>query len=281
VNKGFVILVQNNSDVDYVRMAAYLAASIKRTQKTIKSVSVITDDVNLIKDSYKDLFDNVIEIPWNDSAKNSLWKIENRWKIYHATPYDQTIMLDADMLFLSDIEHWWEYLDRNFDLCITTDVKTYRGETVTGDFYRRAFTANGLPNTYTAFVYFKKTNFSKQFWELVEEISKNWQQYYKHFLKEHRPNFLSMDVVFALAVKILDIEDQVTSTISHPTFVHMKGYIQDWDIPHADWMKKISVDLDRNLNLKIGNFLQKEIFHYTEKKFVDIIERSEFIKLGD
>lgn len=281
MDKGFIILVQNTDSINYVRMAAYLAASIKKTQNEIDSVSVITDNVDLIKKSYSDLFDNVIEIPWNDSAKNSFWKIENRWKIYHASPYKQTIMLDADMLFLNDITHWWEYLDKNFDLFVTSTVKTYRNDKVTGTYYRRVFTANQLPNAYTAFVYFKQCDFSKQFWKLVEEIAKNWKEYYNHFLKDYKPSFLSMDVVFALAIKILDIEDKVFSSIDHPSFVHMKGYIQDWNTPHENWMKKIPVNLDKDLNLKIGNFLQNGIFHYTEKNFIDVIEKSSFVNLGD
>lgn len=279
MSKGYVILVQNNKDVDYIRMAAYLATSIKQTQKNITSVSIITDDVISVEKSYSNLFDNIIEIPWQDAAQDSVWKVENRWKIYHVSPYEQTVILDADMLFLNDISHWWDHLEKNFDVCVTSQVKTYRNEIVTNDFYRKAFTFNSLPNSYTAFVYFKKNDFAKNFWKLVEIISKNWQEYYGKFLKEYKPEFLSMDVVFALAIKILDIEEQVTSTLDYPTFVHMKSHIQNWQSSQDDWMNMVSVDLDKDLNLVIGNHFQTDIFHYTEKKFTKKLEELKLIDL--
>jgi nucleotide sugar dehydrogenase len=54
VSKGFVILAQNTSDVDYVRQAYALALSIKNTQKTVSAVSLITNDV--VPDNYQGVF---------------------------------------------------------------------------------------------------------------------------------------------------------------------------------------------------------------------------------
>jgi len=267
--KGYLILAQNNSSNDYVRMAYVLALSIKISQKEVSSVSLITDVPDAVPAHYKEVFDHVIEIPWYDDALDSEWKIENRWKIYHVTPYEETVLLDADMLFLTNIDNWWNYLSKNYDLFITSNVMTYRNEIVTGNYYRKVFVDNNLPNTYSAFTYFKKSEIAEEFWTLVEIIAKNWEEFYDKFLSKCKPKNLSMDVVFALAIKILDIEDKITSTFNYPTFVHMKSRVQNWYTVTDDWMDYGGVYLNKHGSLKISNYQQTGIFHYTENKFLN------------
>ena len=269
MSKGYLILAQNNNSDDYVRMAYVLALSIKLSQKEVTSVSLVTDIVDAVPDHYKKVFDHVIEIPWYDDALKSDWKIENRWKIYHITPYNETVLLDADMLFLTNVDNWWNYLNTNFDLFITSDVLTYRNELITNSYYRRAFVDNNLPNTYSAFTYFKKSQLAEEFWTLVEIIAKNWKFFYDRYLINFKPMYLSMDVVFALAVKILGIEDQVTTTLGYPNFVHMKSHVQNWITNTNNWMDYGGVYLNRQGSLKISNYQQTGIFHYTEKKFLN------------
>ena len=58
----------------------------------------------------------------------------------------------------------------------------------------------------------------------------------------------------------------------------MKVNNQDWKSRFSDkWQEKVGVYLDKKLNLKIGNYKQNGIFHYTEKDFVtnEIIETYE------
>ena len=131
MSKGFVVIAQN-SQADYVLQACLLAMSIKATQTEAEYIS---------------LFDVIKEIPWNDSASDKEWKVDNRWKLYHASPYDETIILDTDMLVLQDLENWWTFL-KNYNLFFVSNVYTYRGELITSDHYRKTFTANSLPNLY-------------------------------------------------------------------------------------------------------------------------------------
>jgi len=269
LDKGYLILAQNNQNDDYLKMAYVLALSIKLTQPNINSVALVTDVVEKVPEHYSQVFDHIISIPWFDDALESEWKIENRWKMYHVTPYEQTVLLDADMLFLSDIEHWWHYLENNHDLFITTDVMTYRNEIITERHYRKIFDANSLPNTYSAFTYFRKSPKAEEFWDLIETMAKNWEDFYDRFLREDRPKHLSIDVLFGLAVKILGIQNSISTPFDYPTFTHMKGQIQNWRLSSDDWMDYAGVYLNREGQMKIGNFQQHGIFHYTEKKFLD------------
>lgn len=265
---GYIILAQNNQKHDYLKLAYVNALSIKLSQRSINNVSLVTDIVKSVPKHYYDVFDNVIQIPWYDDALKSEWKIENRWKLYHITPYDETVVLDADMIFLTDVSHWWKYL-KNHDICITNKVKTYRNEIIKNDlYYRKYILKNNLPNTYSAFLYFKKSELSKEFWNLSEHILKNYKQYYNIFLKNEKTEILSMDLVFSIAVYILGIQNKVFSTLDYPTFVHMKSMIQGWQISSNDWRNHVGYYINKDGKLKIGNHNQSEIFHYTEKDFI-------------
>jgi hypothetical protein len=266
--KGYIILAQNGKE-DYVQMAYALALSIKISQKEINSVCLITDVIDAVPEHYRSVFDHIIQIPWFDDALTSEWKIENRWKIYHVTPYDETILLDADMLFLTDVSHWWHYLEKNHDLYINDNVLTYRNEKITGRFYRRAFDENDLPDTYSAFTYFKKSETAEEFWKWVEIATKNWKEFYDLYLPNYKPKHLSIDVIFALVVKLLDIEDKVKSVLDYPNFVHMKSRVQNWESYSDDWMNHVGVYFNNTGSLKIGNYQQTGIFHYTEKEFLN------------
>lgn len=266
MDKNFTLLAQNGNN-DYVKQACLCAMSIHATNPG-SNVSLITNDN--VQEKYRQLFDHIVEIPWGDHAEEEDWKISNRWKIYHATPYSSTMVLDTDMLVLQNIDKWFEFLD-NYDLFYTSNVLTYRGETISSDYYRKAFTQFKLPNLYSGLHYFKERPLAKEFYAWMEMITNNWQLFYKHhaggktFQKK-----CSMDLTAAITAKIMHCEDTITSKNAFPTFVHMKSKLQNWEkYDHMDWQKRISVYQDDNLDLYVGNYKQSGIFHYTEKDFAN------------
>jgi len=266
MSKGVLVLAQNTKTINYVDQAVVLALSLKLTNPDIP-VSIITNDVVPIKD--RTVFDQIIDIPWGDLSKESDWKIENRWKVYHATPYNETIVMDTDMLILEDISHWWSFFN-NYDLFFTSNVLTYRNELVSNNFYRQTFVKNNLPNIYTGIYYFKKCEFSHNFFSYLETVMNNWQKFYDIFLIEDKPSFISMDVCVAITAKMMDCSNQITNPkILTPTFVHMKPKVQNWKSSiSSTWQKTTSPYLTADCELKIGNHLQNKIFHYTEKDFI-------------
>lgn len=269
MTKGYLILAQNNKNADYLKMAYCLALTIKNTQPNINSVTLVTDVIDTVPLHYRPVFDNIIKIPWYDDAYNSEWKVENRWKLYHISPYQETIILDADMIFLTDIENWWSYLEKTHDVFVTSTVLTYRNEIVTNDYYRKAFTTNNMPNAYSALTYFKKSDKAKLFWDLVEVVYKDWKTYYQVFLAENKPNYLSIDMIFSIVIKILDNEHEVFSKLNYPTFTHMKSKIQNWSSSSEKWTNHVGYYYNNKGELKIGNYMQRGIFHYTEKDVVN------------
>jgi hypothetical protein len=266
MTKGYVVLAQNTDTIDYIRQAYALALSLKLSQRSVSNISIITDDV--VPEEYKSVFENIIPIPWGDAAVNSRFKVENRWKIYHASPYDQTVVLDTDMLVLDDLSSFWDTFE-HYDVYYTGKVLDYRNKTVTSDYYRKAFTANQLPNLYSGLHYFKKSDFAKEFYSWVEVITNNWELFYGKFVSEHYPDRASMDITAALAAKVMDVTEQVTNIQHDPvTFIHMKSRIQGWSQPADSWMQSVAVYFDDLCKLKIANYQQQGVFHYTEKDFL-------------
>ena len=216
-NQGFFVVAQNSADCDYIRQAYYLAKSIARSQSTVKNISLMTNDV--VPEQYLSAFDKIIKIPFEDHALTSDWKVQNRWKAYHATPYEQTILLDADMLIQSAWHYLWKKLqDKN--LYFTSQVKNFRGDILTDRVYRKTFIENELPNLYSGFCYFKKSNESLEFWKLVEFITYNWEKFYGDFAPKNYQKFYSLDVTISIAVKILGIDDCFDNT-QLCSFTHM------------------------------------------------------------
>lgn len=283
MSKGYLVIAQNNDSVDYIKQAYALALSIKNTQSEVNKFAIAVEPGAkiLIPRQYREVFDHIVEIPWTDHAQGQDWKIQNKWKYYYMTPFDETVILDTDMIFTSDVSFWWDYFAER-EAWFTTNVKTYRGTDVTSDYYRKTFTSNSLPNIYTAFAYFKKTERVAEMFQLVELIFQNWEKFFFEFLDNTKPDWLSGDVAYALAIKLLGLENEFTQPLKNiPTFVHMKSQLQDHNnsIPSEEWTKHIPTYFKTNGDLKIGNFKQFYPVHYHDKAWLTdvVIQRLEDI----
>jgi alpha-N-acetylglucosamine transferase len=267
LDKGIVILAQN-SESNYIEQAVALAMSVQKYNDI--PVSLITNDE--VTDGYKKYFDQIIPIAWGDMADGKEWKVENRWKIFHQTPYKETIVMDTDMLVLNNIDHLWDFYS-NYDLFFTSNPITYRNEQITSNFYRKIFVENELPNIYCALYYFKKNEFAHNFFAYLEMVVKEFERFQKILCPKIQQTHVSMDVAIAMTIKLMEIEDQVTNKNSSISkFVHMKPYIQNWNNPRNKWQDLIQTVLTKDFELYVGNYKQTGIFHYTEKDFLENVD---------
>lgn len=257
MSKGYIVLVQGK----YVEQAELLAKSIRRTQSTVPNISIITDQT-----VDKSLFDEVIDFPQSPIEDESKWKIHNRVFCYDLSPYDETVMLDADMLFLTDVSHWWDNLSKH-ELLITNRVKNFRNEWIneSANPYRQTFTSNNIPNLYSAFAYFKKSDKSKEFFDLLKNIISNWDAWSNIYTPIQRQVWPSIDVGMGIAAKILDHQD-ITASLDYPTFTHMKGRCQGYSTISDQWTNVLGYNLGDNY-IRIGSHIQQGILHYVEKDF--------------
>ena len=278
VSKGFIVLAQNTNDVDYVRQAYALALSIKSSQEE-HSISIVTNDK--VPKKYQKVFDNIIPIPWFDDTTLSTYKAENRWKLYHVSPYDETIVLDTDMLMLEDIAEWWKYC-KDYDLKFCSRVKNYKLDIITDKVHRKAFTENKLSNPYFALHYFKKTQRAHDFYKVLEFVVNNWEWCWGVFTPKERQPWLSMDLAVAVAVEITGEYNSVMDQCCPLEFIHMKPPLQGWPLLPISWQDGIHYVLNSRGELIVGNIKQSKLFHYIENDFLSkkVINRLEEIVDG-
>jgi hypothetical protein len=262
MNFGYLIFVSKSESCDYLKMAYALALSIKNTQRGgFDKVALVIDDKQAL-DNLKStwVFDHVIE--WN---QETFW--DGRSWMDKLTPFDQTVCLDADMLFFRDYSHWIEHFIDNTDLYVANKAYTYRGEVITNSFYRKAFVENDLPNLYSFYTFFKKDSTqASEFFNLGRYILKNPTEFKSVFLTKYRPKIIGTDEAFALSAKLLDID--VSYNMEFPKVVHMKPMVQNWPWPANSVSDHVGFYFDLNGKLKIGNFQQHDIVHYVEKNII-------------
>lgn len=263
--KGYLVLAQNSENVDYVQQAYALALSLHASQDTCL-ISLVTNDP--VPDEYKTVFDKIIPIPGNDDAANSLWKVENRWKLYHVTPYDETIVFDTDMLVFKSFNSIWDTLSK-YDVFFASRVLDFKGNQVNDHYNRKMFNENSLPNLYFGLHYFKKNKPALDFYNTLAFVVANWERVYFDIAPKSKQKWVSMDVSAAIAAKILGIDDSIVHPTFDFTFTHMKANLQGIDPIPSLWTKVLDYYINGQGNLIVSNIQQAGIFHYVENNFLD------------
>lgn len=260
MNFGYLIFAAKNENFDYVKMAYLLALTIKLTQKDgYNNVALITDEYDQTKYKSPWVFDKVIVEPLRSG-----W--DSRIDMFDFTPWEHTVCLDADMIFLRDMSHAIDHFVKNCDLYIANKAYTYRGEVVHSDYYRKTFIKNQLPNLYSFFTFFKKpSDTASKFFSLCATVDEYKDQFKNVFLSQHIPKVLGTDEIFALSANLLDIADEVSYDLNFPRVVHLKPMIQNWWEPTHSVIENVGFYLNFQAEIKIGNFQQHDIIHYQEK----------------
>lgn len=249
MTKGFVILAQNTEKTDYVKCAEVLKKSITKHMPDA-NVTIVT------------------ELPYGDLAPNSNWKLINDWQVYEASPYDETIKLEADMLITSNIDHWWDILKIN-DVAVCTTIRNFKNEISQNRGYRKFIDDNKLPDTYNAITYFKKSDTGEYFFKVVRDIFENWDEY-KAILQCNPTEEATTDFVYALACHIVGVEKTTLPGFTEFSMIHMKQFIND--LPTEDWTNTLVYEILPDV-LRINTCPQMYPVHYHVKTFADELER--------
>jgi len=264
-------LFANNVNIDghrqYTRLAYACAMTIRLTQQ-INNVSVVTNDISAFKD-YRPVFDHIIEYAGPGG-------MDARSRAYDYSPYDETVLLDADMLFVQSMDHYWDLMGQQ-DLFITTAAQTHRAQQFHYGYYRTVMERNGWPDVYSAWTYFRRSDTAYRFFEQVKTITDNPQQYINLFMSETQYKTVPTDEAFALALCLLDLESVACNTWDFPRITHMKPAVQGWRESIADWTDRLQFLMSGPGDIKLGVWQQADVLHYVKKELItdsviDILE---------
>lgn len=246
MDKGFVIMAQGD---DYVKCAEALELSIKRVMPDAK-VTIITTEM----------------LPYGDQAPDTLWKLQNDWQVYEASPYEYTIKLEADMYLPRSIEHWWDILKER-DVVISTSIRNVKQELTGIKAYRNFIVDNNLPDTYNGITYFKKSELAEKFFNIVRDVFENWEEY-KKGLKCNTSEQATTDWAYAIACHILGIENTTLPQFTELTMIHMKQFINS--LPTENWTDTFVYELLPH-TFRINTIPQMYPVHYHIKSFANNI----------
>lgn len=261
-----ILTVAQTGPVDYLRLAYLAAMSLKLTQPSNYSyLSVVVEPDRQVPDSYLWAFDEVIRIPWGDAAANSIWKLENEWKLYHISPYQHTVKIDADMLFTSDISHRWrETLE---PVWFTNRVFNHQDHPIDDMSHRPYWKTGRLPNIYSAMMGWSWSDQAEIWFNTAGAITDNWADFMTDYWGE--VPLYSTDLCYAIVADILGGYAPVSDG-----FVHMRSELTPGATPGTPWHHNINLTPVPGGEVYVGKYLQTLPLHYHEKAVItsDIIQ---------
>ena len=232
--RGYLIPAINTHSVDYERCAHQLADSIRQFHPDAH-ITILTKD----------------QLPHGDQGGYA-----NDWQCFWASPYRQTIKLEADMITAGPVDHWWTLFEKQ-DVVISQGARDFYDCVTTERRYRKIFDANALPDVYNAITYWRLSPTAQEFFTTVRDIFENWDKW--QTLLKYPESVPSTDVVYAMAATVVGVDRVTLPPGVGPSIVHMKPGI----VPvQEDWTKELVWE---NNPLRIQTVAQWGMVHYHNK----------------
>lgn len=224
MSKGVLVFARNNHEVDYVKQAYFLAQRAKKYLNL--PTTVVTDSGDYLRSTFKDyetVFDKVIDIVWKkeDLTENTTlskteehslkryhdgtftekrleFKNETRTLAYDITPYNETLLLDSDIIINNDLYNWC--FKQPNDFLIYKDAYDLAGHRNYSEFEYISDTS--VDFYWATCIFFRKTESNKIFFDLVQHVQENWS----HYKKVYQLNKVVYrnDHAFSIAIHIMN-----------------------------------------------------------------------------
>lgn len=254
-NSKGVLIYAFNTNFDYVSAATFAAKQVKKHLNL--PVTVITDteiesehfDVIVLKSAetssriYRSHTGELLEVEWRN---------KNRVTAYDLSPYDKTLLIDADFfMYNSSLRSIFE-TDVEF-ACYDkiTDVTGSEASTV-----RLGVTAP--PMLWATVVYFKKSHMAESIFSFMNVIKENWDYYsllYRFRSGSYRNDFslsIAAQTLSGFTTKITTLPGTLHTMFSNVEVVKVTGdeVVYMWDNTNASkivgtnihCMNKLSLD---------------------------------------
>ena len=221
---GILLFARNNAKIDYLKQAYFLAKKVKYYLNL--PTTVVTDSLEYLKKQYQDadeVFDNIIEVVWSEKNNNEntvlsatenhfyknyrdgtltriklQFKNQLRSKAYDISPYDETLLLDTDIVLCNDQYLQCFLQNNNFliyhDACDLTVFRKSNEFTYINDI--------GVKFYWATVVFFRKSKENKIFFDLVQHIQENWNHYRSIF--QINQSYFRNDHAFSIAIHIMN-----------------------------------------------------------------------------
>lgn len=207
--KGAFLIARNNSQVDYVKQAVFLAKRIKKYLGI--PTTVLTDSVEYLETNFDaTVFDNIIPLKqpaqlneklYFDGAmyqKLATFNNRARCQVYDLTPYDETLLLDTDYIICNSLlKSCFDSEDEFMIYKDSADVAQVRNE---HEF--KYISDTSVPFYWATCVYFKKSNLNKVYFDLLQHVEDEWDHYRRVY--QITSSLFRNDFAFSIAIHIMN-----------------------------------------------------------------------------
>lgn len=177
MSKGVVIFAYN-SKLNYVSIATVAALLVKKHLDL--PVTLITNTTDLDYDVFDQvIFENLESNNFNrtfrfrNTKENMPWHNQNRSSAYDLSPYDQTLLIDADYLIFND--NLKKLFDTNLEFACYNDVYDISGnKTLAAGAH---VGTPGIPMQWATVVYFTKNQLAENVFSMMRLIKSEYTYY--------------------------------------------------------------------------------------------------------
>lgn len=176
LTRGVLIFAFNNEQTDYLAMAAWSAKNIREHLNLPVAVVTDSDDHGRYRE-----FDQVIASKaitggtryFEDYEKTVSWHNASRVDAYSLSPWDETLVLDADYVVASsDLNKLWSS-PADF-LCHKNALDMRTGKLATG---LNTYGQYNMPMWWATVMMFRKSNTAQYIFDCMNMVRDNWEHY--------------------------------------------------------------------------------------------------------
>lgn len=203
---GALIFAFNNEHIDYLAMACW---SAKNIQQHLGIPTAIVTDRIFAPSEYEQCIYAMPEgrhsRKFDDIAESVTWFNGNRVDAYNLSPWDRTLVLDADYVVVSDQLKTILDIDQDF-----IAHKTAYDVTDKANFDElNNFGTHQMPMWWATVMMFRRSNHARLIFECMHMIKTNWD-HYRNLYSIHRPTYRN-DFALSIALGIVN-----GHTLDHP-----------------------------------------------------------------
>ena len=170
MKRGAILFAHNSPKYDYYSMAVATAKRINHFLGLPVTIVTDEDSIDLTSD-YK--FDKTLITTPDKSNKRDwgIWINKGRYQAYEFSPYDETLLLDVDYVVNSD------KLNKTFDLSKDFSCHNRAEFFMNPNISQETLGPFSFDTLWATVIMFKKTKKSKQIFECLEMVQKNFNHY--------------------------------------------------------------------------------------------------------
>jgi hypothetical protein len=209
MTQGVLLIANNNSEINYIQQAIFLANRIKKHLNL--PASLITNNVEYVKKlELNNVFEHVISTKSITSYTTKKYrdgliyqtalefKNTDRANAYDLSPYEETLLIDTDLIVSDSM--FLNCFKQNLNLMMYSNAFELSNWRDTSEF--NYITDTGPKFYWATAIFFRKTSENKIFFDLVKHIQENWPHYKKIY--QITSSVFRNDFAFSIAAHIMN-----------------------------------------------------------------------------